>query len=531
MATYTYILFLSIIIAERLNFAPLEMENTLLYSFLLFALSTIMATIYQIFNRINKMKIAITINILISFLLLLSPLLLALYALNFDSKITKDSLYAIFQSNPNESYEYLKDFVKTEYIVIFFAMIFISFTLIYLQAKQLKENKHVVYLLLLPTIFYLSSLYTLSSLLLPSFIIEKFEAYQHEIEMFREIQEKRATGEISFTAIKKAQGETYIVVIGESLNKNHMGVYGYKRKTTPSLSKIYNEGKILRFDNIYANHTHTMQVLSLALTEANQYNKKDYYNSLSIIDILNQSDIETYWLSNQNMLGGWDNLVSVIAHSATHITSINNSIGYTITAQKYDGELIPKVQKILSKKSKKNRIIFVHLIGNHTTYSTRYPKNYKHYPKNHHIDEYDNSILYNDHVVSSILKELQKQKGVLGFIYMPDHADDIDKNLGHGSAHFTFEMTEIPMLMYFSKEYQERYKNRYQTLSKNKNKLYSNDLFYDTLIGIFNIETKRYNKQYDLSSKAYQLNEKDALVLHGKRPYEKKKSKNSSCLP
>jgi glucan phosphoethanolaminetransferase (alkaline phosphatase superfamily) len=369
------------------------------------------------------------------------------------------------------------------------------------------------------------------ALKLPRFVGDNIEKYNKELTLFKEVQEKRKSGKITFKATKKGQGETYIVVIGESLNKTHMGLYGYKRETTPILSKMYQNHEILRFDNIYSNHTHTMQVLSLALTEANQYNKKDYYNSLSIVDILNQADIETYWLSNQNMLGGWDNLVSVIAHSANHITSINTSIGYTITAQKYDGELIPKVTKILSQKSRKNRVIFVHLMGSHSTYWTRYPQdNYKIYRNNqgNQVDDYDNSILYNDYVVSSILKELQKQKGISGFIYMPDHADDIDHNLGHGSAHFTIEMTQIPMIMWFSNAYQKLYQNKYQTLSKNSNRLYSNDLFHDTLIGIFNIKTERYSRQYDLSSNHYQLKEESALVLHGKRHY---KGKKTSPLP
>ncbi len=481
-----------------------------------------MIFIYKLFSR----RTATIINNLLSFILYVVPLFVFIYTLNFDTKITSDVLFAVFQSNSVESYEYINDFIETKYILITFLFILISSLLIFLQKRAINISSPILILLLIIVLFNIS-LKQIYALKLPKFIGDNIEKYNKELTMFKEVQEKRKSGEIEFEATKKEQGETYIVVIGESLNKTHMGLYGYKRETTPILSKMYKNQEILRFDNIYSNHTHTMQVLSLALTEANQYNKKDYYNSLSIIDILNQANIESYWLSNQNMLGGWDNLVSVIAHSANHISSINTSIGYTITAQKYDGELIPKVTKILSQKSRKNRVIFVHLMGNHTTYYTRYPKTYKRYSKNHYIDHYDNSILYNDYVVGSILKELQKQKGISGFIYMPDHADDIDHNLGHGSAHFTIEMTQIPMIMWFSNSYQKLYQNRYQTLSKNSNRLYSNDLFYDTLMGIFNIKTKRYSSQYDLSSNHYQLKDENALVLHGKRHYKEKKA---NCL-
>ena len=504
------------------------MDNIYTSTLLLFIVTIIMIFIFKLFSK----KFAIIINSLLSFLVYIIPLLLFIYALNFETKVDADTLFAIFQSNGSESYDYIKDFIDTPYIVLTLTIISTSIALLYLQGRAIQNKKNLyqpsspILILLLIILFFNISTNQILSLKIPTFIGENFKKYYHELTMFREVQEKRKSGEIEFNATKKQQGETYLVIIGESLNKNHMGIYGYYRETTPTLSKMYQNKEILRFDNTYSNHTHTMQVLSLALTEANQYNQKDYYNSLSVIEILNKADIETYWLTNQNMLGGWDNLVSVIAKNSNHVTSINSSIGYTITAQKYDGVLIPKVAKILSQESEKNRVIFVHLMGNHSTYWTRYPQDkYKIYKNSdgNQTDDYDNSIVYNDYVVSSMLKNLQQLKGANALIYMPDHADDVKNNLGHGSAHFTFEMTQIPMLMWFSKTYQERYENRYQTLSNNTNKLYSNDLFYDTLIGIFDIKTNRYNKKYDLSSDYYQLKEEKALLLHGKFRYIEKK--------
>ena len=517
LAINNYMILLTVIASEKMNFTLLYISSIYTSTLLLFILTIFMIFIYKIFSK----RTAFIINLLISFSIYIVPLLMLVYSLNFETKITSDIMFAVFQSNSGEAYDYITNFIHTKYILFTLLFILSSTTLLYLQKKAVNITTPIL-ILLLTTIIFNISFNKILSLRIPNFIGDNIEKYNHELEMFKKVQEKREAGEIEFKATKEESGETYIVVIGESLNKNHMGLYGYHRDTTPNLSKMYRNHKIIKFDNIYSNHTHTMKVLSLALTEANQYNKKDYYKSLSIIDVLNRANIETYWLSNQNMLGGWDNLVSVMAHSANHITSINTSIGYTITAQKYDGELIQKVAKILSQKSEKNRVIFVHLMGNHTTYYTRYPNRYKRYKRNNYIDQYDNSVLYNDYVVSSILKELQKQKGITGFIYMPDHADDVEKNLGHSSAHFTIEMTQIPMIISFNQSYKKRYSNRYQTLLKNRYRLFSNDLFYDTLIGIFDIKTNRYSRKYDLSSNNYQLKEEDALMLHGKYHYNKK---------
>lgn len=47
-----------------------------------------------------------------------------------------------------------------------------------------------------------------------------------------------------------------------------MQLYGYTRETTPNLQKLYDNGEILKLDNVFSNHVLTMSTLSLALTEA-----------------------------------------------------------------------------------------------------------------------------------------------------------------------------------------------------------------------------------------------------------------------
>ena len=209
-----------------------------------------------------------------------------------------------------------------------------------------------------------------------------------------------------------------------------------------------------------------------------QDNKKTYYDSLSIIEILNKANIETYWLTNQTMYSTWDNMVSVIANSSNNLVALNTSIGAQLTTQKYDGALIKEVKKVLAEKTDKNRVIFVHLYGNHQMYDSRYPKDqYSIYKgklelsefgskasKNKQINYYDNSIVYNDYVVSSILKELQKEKGLNGFIYMPDHADDVIRKIAHTIDKFTYEMSQVPMIGWFSEEYKKKYSNKYNNL-------------------------------------------------------------------
>jgi len=531
LVTLGYFTFLIILYSEYLNFGLVTFNMAFDYTFFIFIMTFIFLWIYQLFFRIKRFRFSSILVFLFSLLIILIPLLFMLYALNFDHTFTKESLYAVFQSNSNESIEYIEKFIAIKYIVLLVLIVIIIGFLAYKQEKnEIKkiENSVLIFIILIFSTILLSRV---SDYRLANFLLESVDTYRKELALFKEVQEKRKAGEMVFSATKKQNGETYVVVIGESLNKNHMGIYGYRRETTPNLSKMKNDALIL-YENAYSNHTHTVPVLSFALTEANQYNNKTYYNSLSILNILNKANIETYWLTNQTMYGGWDNMVSVIATEANNIVTLNHTIGYNTATQTYDGALINKLKKVLMNKTQKNRVIFIHLMGSHSSYSSRYPNdkfsyykgdlnisNRKNIKNMTELNRYDNSVYYNDYVVSSLLKLLKNQSGVNAFLYFSDHAEDIEKDVGHSWEKFTYEMTEIPFIGWFSTAYQKRYPKKYKNFKSHKKDIFSNDMLYDTFIGLFDIDTDHYKSVYDLSSEEYLLKEEDALVLHGKKKY------------
>lgn len=531
LALFYHILLLITLTAERLNFGFIDTKIFFAYTFYYFLLTFIFIGVYQLLERFKRFRISSIFLIFFSLFFLLVPLLFMLYSLNFDHELTKESLYAIFQSNGGESYEYIEKFIQFKYILLFLFILLGMFFLLYKQGRIKVKKVATSSLLFMLFFFLIMTISYESKFRLNNFIYKHIEKYQKELRLFKEVQAKRKLGSIDFKATKEERGETYVVVIGESLNKNHMGIYGYKRATTPQLSGMKDE--LILYQNAYSNHTHTVPVLSLALTEANQYNKKDYFDSPSIIEVLNKAGVETYWLTNQTLYGAWDNKVSVMATEAQNIIALNHSIGCTIETNQYDEVLIEKLKPILRENNDKNRVIFVHLMGSHSLYSLRYPKEkYSIFSKTIRINEkgvkiknstelnnYDNTVYYNDYVVSSILKLIQEKEGVNAFLYFSDHSEDIERDVGHSWERFSYEMTEIPFLAWFSPLYKKRYLFSYTNFEKHQNKLFSNDMVYDTLIGLFGIKTEHYKKIYDLTSSEYVLTEEEALVLHGKKKY------------
>jgi glucan phosphoethanolaminetransferase (alkaline phosphatase superfamily) len=521
LSMVSFLLFLSLFWAEKLQGTIIDIELLLGYTMFIFWITFVLIWLFELLYRFRRYRISFLLSWIVMMALLIVPIFFIFYKLNFDALVTKETLYAIFQSNSDETYEYLSNFVDPLYLVVGFGMVLLLALLLYRQERLIEVSyKKIGSLWFMIATFSLISYALFNHLHTVSLVSDACIAYQKELTLFKAMREKRAKGNRQVDANKTAQGETYLVIIGESLNRAYMGLYGYEEETTPLLNQMRDEQGLMVFDNLYSNHVHTMQVLSYALTQANQYNDKSYFRSLSIIDILNQANIETYWVTNQALYGGWDNMVSVLAHSAKHLIGLNHTIGKSTRTQSYDGAVIPEVKKILAQKSSKNRVIFVHLMGNHSTYTLRYPstfERYKKHPKGKRIASYNNSVYYNDYVVASLMKLLDDNQSVAAAIYLSDHGEEVEKNYGHNIDRFTYEMTRIPMLIWLSDHYQARYPKIQANLMRREHRIFTNDLLYDTLIGLIGVETKAYEQKYDFTSDYYALEESKALLNHGER--------------
>lgn len=511
------------------------------YMFFIIAFSFLFVLIYQEIGARVRLVASGTI-ILMSAMLYAVPVLYLVYYLSFGVYVTPEIVYAIMQTNVSEAVEFIRDYVEYKWL---FLILISSIILSYYLYKVEKQDKHKINILL-SVGFILSSLTIALSdkenLRIVYMLTKTMSHYGEELERFNQTHERRKLGELSFEASKTSLGETYIIAIGESLNKNHMSLYGYVRDTTPGLDVKHNNHEILVYENAYSNHTHTMPALSQFFTEANQKNNKDYYDSLSVIEILKKAGIETYWVSNQIIQGADDTLVGVIATQADQLYRINHDFGAISDTRNYDGDMIEIVNDIVSKSSDRNRVIFVHMMGNHGNYCSRYPRQYQHFngalerekfgliteqeDLRETVNCYDNSVLYNDYVVSSLINTISSIGGVAGLVYLSDHADDVLKKRGHNVGMFTFSMIEIPLLMWFSDEYKNQYGEKFNQLQLRQKDYFSNDLVYDSLIGIFDIKTSHVERKNDLSSAQYEFDPVLSYTLHGKKAYTDRKNYN-----
>ncbi|WMJ72280.1 phosphoethanolamine transferase [Cytophagaceae bacterium ABcell3] len=520
--------------ATYTNFTPVAHTELWYYTLISWSLAFMFILIYDTTGKYLKLVPSLLTWVVIITTALIASIFIA-YQTTYSVPLKSGPLYAIYQTNLQEAIEYIAMYGYLGYLFLVGAiLVALLVLLIRLEFQKRKAIDNGMFFKIVIGLFLAINLNVFKHLEIPTLLTSSINDYQKEVEIFKAEMANRKSGEIDFTASKNDDKELYVIVIGESLNKNHMSLYGYHRNTTPSLDSLYKDNAIIKYDQAVSSHTHTVQVLTQSLTETNQINKNDFYTSLSALEVLNVAGFETYWLTNQLAYGAWDNPISALAEAADHRYNFNLNIGMVADAMVLDNELVVKLKEIIKNGINKNTVVFLHLMGNHGSYEKRYSSDYEKFsgPLERHmfgpepykkkaVNAYDNSVLYNDFVVSEAIKAVKEYDKTSALLYFSDHSEDVLQNKGHNADVFTWSMVQIPMLGWFSDGYKNTYKEKYEAFINNRQKLFTNDLLYDGLIGMTGVASDRYTSKHDVFSPDYRLPIDQCFTLHGHLPYNK----------
>ena len=419
--------------------------------------------------------------------------------------LTKDDIMAVFQTNVPEACDYLTNNLHILRIVYFLVLLCVLFAFIYLSVKQNARKKNLISNSATALACLITGLF-LMYFNRDNSLVQPIREAVYQIKVYRRFYANLKNNRKPDSVRKNTPKGIYVVVIGESQNKNHMSVYGYARHpTTPYLSEMKKNKNWLFFDNAHSCHTHTILVLTYALTQKNIYNAINLQDAYSIMEILHEFD--TYWISNQKAIGNFGEPITEIGLQAKTPVFINKSF---IEENPYDASLLKELPE--ERQLQNTAVIFIHLMGNHSKYNLRYPDDFKKWD-----DNYDNSILYNDYIVRQIYNHFSSMKNFMAFIYFSDHSED-PKCGCHDASRFTWEMTKIPFYAYFSDDYIDKYSQKYKTLKDHLHTPFTNDMMFDTLLGILDITDKRfYVPEDDLSDIRYNHTMANLSTLHGER--------------
>ena len=501
-----------------------EFANDFLFGLLLFmGLSGIQ---YLITQTGRFQKITSAIMALFATTLSLIPLIQIGYYMTTWHCLTPASLLALYMTNPEEALGFLKNAAGIPGLIAV-AIGLILFTLFLywcnLGMKRVVEinttrplrlgvlvASMVAFLVYVP--FYLFS---------QTCIIANWIAAGNYVKEMQQYNDNHHIVFDSFnldtsdTAAKKTPG-TIILVIGESSSRDYMRVYNseFPYDDTPWQEDMKSNNKdFIFYNNAYSSYVQTVPTLERALSERNQYNDRPFLDSANILDVAKKAGYTTSWFSNQGVFGEYDTAISLMAKTADLTKWSHESYGFS---DLYDEALLPLLKNV---DPKKNNFVVIHIMGSHIYYNDRYPHEFSKWKKGPYpdgIEAYANSQLYTDWLLQQIYTYGKDNLNLQAMVYFSDHGESLDKS--HNPDTFDFVMTHIPFWIYLSPQYRAAYPQTATTLTNHEQQYFTNDLLYDTLVGLMHAPNSRYDKSRDFSNDAYRFNLHNLTTLLGEQP-------------
>ncbi len=307
-----------------------------------------------------------------------------------------------------------------------------------------------------------------------------------------------------------------VVIIGESCNRNHLSLYGYKRQTTPRLQA---RNDIMVFNNVISANSNTLRSVMNFLTENNAERHRPLDSCTHIFDIFRSSPYKSYWLSNQSPIGLWDNGVTSLAQNADIKTFVNitaNSSKESTMTISLDQRLFGPLLSALGDTAK-HKLVFLHLMGCHTQYNKRYPSDFAKFEdkgdkRTRTVNTYDNAVLYNDFIVDSIFSMLNTyshthNKIRISAIYLSDHGENVYDEGDYSGHDYSDRIpkanVEIPFIIWFSPSQSEYAATHYPQLIERQNTPYMIDDLFHTIIDLSCIATPCFDKTRSIVNSDY----------------------------
>ena len=263
-------------------------------------------------------------------------------------------------------------------------------------------------------------------------------------------------------------------------------------------------------------------MLTEALTEKNQYNDINLVDAYSVVDLAREAGFRTTWISNQSRFGVWDTPIGAIGSACDDQYWINQYVGTDVVTKDYDTALIPYLKKV--DPNNRRQLVVIHLMGSHVSYWDRYPSEFYKWPENpgntrstEEImnDEYDNSVLFNDYVIENIMNEATNFLHADGVLYFSDHGEQVTERPGHNADQFDYTMVHIPFWVYLSDQYRSMNPERVRLMDERRNMPFSNDMLYDTFMGIMGLTAAHYDSESDIFAPEFDKDVTTLMTMYG----------------
>jgi lipid A ethanolaminephosphotransferase len=301
-----------------------------------------------------------------------------------------------------------------------------------------------------------------------------------------------------------------IVVAGETGRAQDFSLGGYERETNPELKKQ----NIVYFSKTSSCGTATAVSIPclFSVYPRSAYTHRKGLETENVLDVLGHAKVSVSWLDNDT--------------GSYHVT---DRVPYAFLPDSADprfckdGEcldeiLSDKVDDWLDKV-KGDSVLVLHQLGSHgPAYYARYPEAFRRFTPDCRANDfgscspeeirnaYDNTILYTDHLVSTVIDKLKRRSNTMAasVVYFSDHGESLGENglYLHGTPYVVapVQQTHVPFLVWLSDDLQASAGYDMACLAGTADKPTSHDNFFHSMLGLMDVSTKVYDPKLDVFS-------------------------------
>ena len=258
-----------------------------------------------------------------------------------------------------------------------------------------------------------------------------------------------------------------VLVIGESLRSDHLGINGYPRNTTPMLAALGTQ--LLSFPDVASTANWTSHAVSVIVSHPAGQQRA------TLVPTFREAGFRTAWLSNQE--------VSPYGVSADVKEYARNFMDFQLRT---DDNLLPLFTSFV-RQAGPRQFVVLHMIGSHIPYEERYgAASHVFRPslrdagvgnplpshKAEAINSYDNTVVETDRFLARVIAVLAQERRPAMLLFTSDHGenlfDDQRRLFMHAQAGPTRHDTHVPMLAWANVAYRAAYPAAIAALRANR---------------------------------------------------------------
>ncbi|HEY4083650.1 MAG TPA: phosphoethanolamine transferase [Burkholderiaceae bacterium] len=267
-----------------------------------------------------------------------------------------------------------------------------------------------------------------------------------------------------------------VLVIGESVRVDHLGLNGYARNTTPKLTEL--GPALLSFSHVASTAQWTAVAMPNIVSQEREGGREGgrEHGRANLMQTFAEAGFRTAWLSNQER--------TTLAAAADVSEFADGARDFHLRS---DRVLLPLFESFVAQAGARQFVV-LHMIGSHYPYEERYAADSRRFTptlpalaeglrpgvalKQEAINSYDNTIVETDKFLRRVIDRLNREQRPAVMLYISDHGenlfDDERQMFMHALPTLTRHDLDVPLLVWANPAYREADPARLQALREHQ---------------------------------------------------------------